>query len=100
HTRSDRDWSSDVCSSDLLLLLDEPMAGLSSGESDAMQLILSRLDPAISVLLIEHDMDIAFGFADRITVLYQGSVLAAGLKDEIKIGRASCREGVEKESGE
>jgi len=84
-----------------LLLLDEPMAGLSAGESDAMQQILSRLDPAIAVLLIEHDMDIAFGFADRITVLYQGSVLAAGMKDEISanprvqeiyLGRASSVE--------
>jgi len=66
-----------------LLLLDEPMAGLSSGESDAMQAILGKLDPAIAVLLIEHDMDMAFAFAQRITVLYQGSVVAAGHKDEI-----------------
>jgi branched-chain amino acid transport system ATP-binding protein len=66
-----------------LLLLDEPMAGLSSGESDTMQAILKNLDPAIAVLLIEHDMDIAFGFAEKITVLYQGSVLAAGYKDEV-----------------
>ena len=65
------------------LLLDEPMAGLSSGESDAMQAILGKLDPAIAVLLIEHDMDMAFAFAQRITVLYQGSVVAAGHKDEI-----------------
>jgi len=66
-----------------LLLLDEPMAGLSSGESDSMQAILGKLDPAIAVLLIEHDMDMAFAFAQRITVLYQGSVVAAGHKDEI-----------------
>ena len=70
-----------------LLLLDEPMAGLSSGESDAMQLILSRLDPAIAVLLIEHDMDIAFGFAERVTVLYQGRVLTEGHKDEVSANR-------------
>ena len=66
-----------------LLLLDEPMAGLSSGESDAMQAMLRNLDPAIAVLLIEHDMDIAFGFAETITVLYQGGVLTAGHKDEV-----------------
>jgi branched-chain amino acid transport system ATP-binding protein len=66
-----------------LLLLDEPMAGLSAGESDAMQAILGKLDPAIAVLLIEHDMDIAFDFAEKITVLYQGSVLAAGDKDQV-----------------
>ena len=66
-----------------LLLLDEPMAGLSSAESESMLAILKRLDPAIAVLLIEHDMDIAFGFAERVTVLYQGRVLAEGQKDEI-----------------
>jgi len=66
-----------------LLLLDEPMAGLSPGESDSMQAILRKLDPAIAVLLIEHDMHMAFGFAQRITVLYQGRVLTTGNKDEI-----------------
>jgi branched-chain amino acid transport system ATP-binding protein len=66
-----------------LLLLDEPMAGLSSAESESMLAILRTLDPAIAVLLIEHDMDIAFGFAERVTVLYQGRVLTEGHKDEI-----------------
>jgi branched-chain amino acid transport system ATP-binding protein len=46
-----------------LLLLDEPMAGLSSSESESMLAILRKLDPAIAVLLIEHDMDIAFGIS-------------------------------------
>ena len=45
-------------------------------ERDSMQELLEKLDPAIAVLLIEHDMDVAFGFAERITVLYQGRVLA------------------------
>ena len=66
-----------------LLLLDEPMAGLSSVESESMLAILKKLDPSIAVLLIEHDMDIAFGFADRITVLYNGRVLTEGHKDEV-----------------
>jgi branched-chain amino acid transport system ATP-binding protein len=66
-----------------LLLLDEPMAGLSAGESRAMQAILEGLDPAIAVLLIEHDMDIAFAFAERVTVLHQGRVLVEGPKDEV-----------------
>ncbi|HEY7441241.1 MAG TPA: ABC transporter ATP-binding protein [Vicinamibacterales bacterium] len=61
-----------------LLLLDEPMAGLSASESRSMQGLLKRLDPATAVLLIEHDMDIAFGFADRVTVLAQGRVLTEG----------------------
>jgi len=66
-----------------LLLLDEPMAGLSATESQSMQALLRKLDPAIAVLLIEHDMDIAFGFAEKITVLQQGRVLTQGDKDQV-----------------
>jgi branched-chain amino acid transport system ATP-binding protein len=66
-----------------LLLLDEPMAGLSAGESASMHAMLQQLDPAIAVLLIEHDMDIAFAFAERVTVLYQGRILTEGRKDEV-----------------
>jgi branched-chain amino acid transport system ATP-binding protein len=66
-----------------LLLLDEPMAGLSSGESRTMHELLEKLDPGIAVLLIEHDMDVAFAFAERITVLHQGRVLTEGHKDEV-----------------
>ena len=66
-----------------LLLLDEPMAGLSAGESASMHTIIEKLDPAIAVLLIEHDMDIAFSFAERVTVLHQGRVLTEGHKDEV-----------------
>jgi branched-chain amino acid transport system ATP-binding protein len=71
-----------------VLLLDEPMAGLSSAESVVMQKILGGLHAATAVLLIEHDMDIALGFAERVTVLSQGRVLAAGSKDEIGANRA------------
>ena len=70
-----------------LLLLDEPMAGLSPAESESMQDLLEQLDPAIAVLLIEHDMDIAFQFAEKITVLHQGRVLAEGDKDEVSASR-------------
>jgi branched-chain amino acid transport system ATP-binding protein len=70
-----------------LLLLDEPMAGLSSAEGRSMQELLKKLDPTITVLLIEHDMDVAFGFAEKITVLHQGSVLTEGHKDEIRTNR-------------
>jgi len=70
-----------------LLLLDEPMAGLSAGESRSMQSILETLDPAIAVLLIEHDMDIAFAFAERVTVLHQGRVLTEGHKDQVSVNR-------------
>jgi len=70
-----------------LLLLDEPMAGLSAGESRSMQAILEQLDPAMAVLLIEHDMDIAFAFAERVTCLFQGRVLTEGHKDEVSANR-------------
>jgi len=70
-----------------VLLLDEPMAGLSSGERDAMQALLHELDPSIAVLLIEHDIDVAFGFAERVTVLYQGRVLIAGPKELVSANR-------------
>jgi len=66
-----------------LLLLDEPMAGLSTPERVEMRALLEALDPAIAVLLIEHDMDMAFAFADRVTVLHQGRVLAEGSRDEV-----------------
>ena len=71
-----------------VLLLDEPMAGLSSGERDAMQTLLQKLDPSIAVLLIEHDIDVAFGFAERITVLYQGRVLTEGPKEVVSADRS------------
>jgi len=67
-----------------LLLLDEPAAGLSSAETHALTLLLKKLDPNITILLIEHDMDVAFEFAEKITVLYQGKFLAEGTKEEIK----------------
>jgi branched-chain amino acid transport system ATP-binding protein len=70
-----------------LLLLDEPMAGLSPGESHSMHELLKKLDSTIAVLLIEHDMDVAFGFAEKITVLFQGRVLTEGHKDEIRANR-------------
>jgi branched-chain amino acid transport system ATP-binding protein len=66
-----------------LLLLDEPMAGLSSGERASMLQLFDRLDPAIAILLIEHDMDVAFGFAHTVTVLDKGKVLFEGSRDEV-----------------
>ena len=70
-----------------LLLLDEPMAGLSPEERESMQRLIAALDPAMAVLLIEHDIDVAFAFAQHITVLHQGSVLAAGRRDDIAADR-------------
>jgi branched-chain amino acid transport system ATP-binding protein len=67
-----------------LLLLDEPTAGLSRAETQTFTSTLKGLDPNITILLIEHDMDVAFELAQNITVLQQGRVVATGHKEQIK----------------
>ena len=67
-----------------VLLLDEPAAGLSSGESAEMVEFLRRLDPQLAILLIEHDMDVVFDVADHISVLHFGEVLESGPSEEIR----------------
>jgi branched-chain amino acid transport system ATP-binding protein len=67
-----------------LLLLDEPTAGLSPAESHLMTALLKTLDPAITILIIEHDMDVAFALTNRITVLHFGKVVADGVGDTVK----------------
>jgi len=66
-----------------LLLLDEPAAGLSEGESREMTEFLNRLDPKLAILLIEHDMDVVFDVASTISVLHFGAVLETGTPDQI-----------------
>jgi branched-chain amino acid transport system ATP-binding protein len=68
-----------------LLLLDEPTAGLSLAESRLMTALLKRLDAEITLLIIEHDMDVAFALADVVTVLHNGTVVADGRRDEVKV---------------
>ena len=67
-----------------VLLLDEPTAGLSPAESQHMARLLRTLDPAITVLMIEHDMDIALQMAEHVTVLHYGRVIADGPRDDVK----------------
>jgi len=67
-----------------ILLLDEPAAGLSSGESAEMGQFLKRLDPNLAILLIEHDMDVVFDYADHISVLHFGEVVETGATDQIR----------------
>ena len=67
-----------------LLLLDEPAAGLSSGESQEMAQFLGKLDRKLAILLIEHDMDVVFHVADRVTVLHFGQVLETGTAEDIR----------------
>ena len=67
-----------------ILLLDEPAAGLSSGESVEMTKFLTKLDPKLAILLIEHDMDVVFDLAHSISVLHFGEVLETGAPEQIK----------------
>jgi branched-chain amino acid transport system ATP-binding protein len=71
-----------------LLLLDEPMAGLGPEESARMQELLRSLKGAVTVLLIEHDMETVFALADRITVLVYGRVIASGAPAAIRADAA------------
>jgi branched-chain amino acid transport system ATP-binding protein len=66
-----------------VLLLDEPAAGLSSGESTEMAKFLMKLDPGLAILLIEHDMDVVFDVADQISVLHFGEILETGTPQQI-----------------
>jgi branched-chain amino acid transport system ATP-binding protein len=66
-----------------VLLLDEPAAGVPSHESEKILSTLERLPSDIAILIIEHDMDLVFRFARRITVLVQGTVLVEGAPEEI-----------------
>jgi len=67
-----------------VLLLDEPTAGLSPAESRLMAHLIAGLDPAITVLMIEHDMDIALELSPQVTVLHYGRVIADGSREEIR----------------
>jgi ABC-type branched-subunit amino acid transport system ATPase component len=66
-----------------VLLLDEPAAGVPGGESSIILEAIQELPVDVAVLIIEHDMDLVFRFAKRITVLAEGAVLAEGTPAEI-----------------
>ena len=68
----------------MLLLLDEPMAGMGSEDSERMTSFLAKLKGQYTMLLIEHDMDAVFRLADRITVLVYGRAIATGTPEEIR----------------
>ena len=67
-----------------LLLLDEPMAGMSQAESEEMVSLLKGLKGKYAIVLVEHDMDAVFALADRISVLVYGRVVASGTPEEIR----------------
>jgi branched-chain amino acid transport system ATP-binding protein len=67
-----------------VLLLDEPTAGMSPEETRAMKALIGRLPAGLTVVMVEHDMDVVFDIAERITVMHYGKVIAAGTPDEIR----------------
>ena len=70
-----------------LLMLDEPAAGLSRAERQSLTRMLLGLDEAVTLILIEHDMDVALAVARRVTMLHQGALLLEGTPDEIRASR-------------
>jgi branched-chain amino acid transport system ATP-binding protein len=67
-----------------LLMLDEPAAGLSRGERTLLTQLLRDLPRTITVILVEHDMDVALAAADRVTVMHEGTIIVEGTPDEIQ----------------
>jgi len=73
-----------VASDPQLILLDEPMAGMSSEETDYTLNLIREVTVGRALLIVEHDMDVVFKLADRISVLVYGQVIATGTPDEIR----------------
>jgi branched-chain amino acid transport system ATP-binding protein len=67
-----------------LMMLDEPAAGLSRAERVRLTELLLDLDPEITLILIEHDMDVALGVAEWVTMMHNGTVLVEGTPEEIR----------------
>ncbi|WP_026923861.1 ABC transporter ATP-binding protein [Glycomyces arizonensis] len=67
-----------------VLMLDEPASGLSRGEREHLVTLLEALPEAVTVLLIEHDMDVAFRIAGRVVVMADGETIAAGTPDQVR----------------
>lgn len=67
-----------------LILLDEPTAGMTTEETREAVKLIERVTEGKTLVIVEHDMEVVFSLADKITVIYYGQVLASGLPDEIR----------------
>jgi len=67
-----------------VLLLDEPTAGMSPAETARIVALLASLERAMTIVVVEHDMDVVFRLAERITVLHEGRVIAQGTPEEVR----------------
>lgn len=73
-----------LCAEPKILLMDEPAAGTSPDERERLISLINGLPRDLTIILVEHDMDVVFGICEIITVLSYGKVLATGTKDEIQ----------------
>ena len=71
-----------------LLLMDEPAAGMSPAESGRLTELVLALPREITVVIVEHDLDVVFALAERVTVLHLGKVLLTGTPDEVRASAA------------
>jgi branched-chain amino acid transport system ATP-binding protein len=71
-----------------LLLLDEPMAGMGPGGTLKLSQLIRQLKGELTILLVEHDMDVVFALADRITVLDYGQAIITGTPDQVRASPA------------
>jgi branched-chain amino acid transport system ATP-binding protein len=67
-----------------LVLLDEPCSGLNAEDTERAIALVRRLTEGKTLMMVEHDMNVVFGLADRISVMYYGKVLATGSAEEIR----------------
>ncbi len=67
-----------------VLLLDEPTAGMSPAETTRIADLIASLDAALTLVIVEHDMDVVFRLAQRITVLHEGRVIAEGSPEHVR----------------
>jgi branched-chain amino acid transport system ATP-binding protein len=80
-----QDKANSLVSRSKVLLLDEPMAGMGTQESDMIVNLLFSLKGKYTILLVEHDMDAVFALADRISVLVYGKIIASGTPEAIRL---------------
>jgi branched-chain amino acid transport system ATP-binding protein len=73
-----------LASNPKMLMLDEPASGLPRGERQLLSDMLLALDRAITLIVIEHDMDVALRVAERVTMMHEGRVIVEGTPDEIR----------------
>ena len=88
-----------VAQDPVLIMLDEPTAGLNSEESRSAVRLIRQVTEGRTLVMVEHDMDVVFGLADRITVLNDGTILACGSPEEIRKNEEVRKAYLERRTG-